>query len=207
MGFVSWQRYSTVVVSLRQTLRRWTEGETYVRQGDHHVGIGPHSSYKFIAQSDIQRTLTLKISQKQAQIHTRVQKHLLKPWWPMTKFFAPLFTQEFSTFCITNTVLQPLYRTTCISWHTPLKTGGFCCSKVLLPACPADDNVQIQIRDKTFEFSSTVLPALCPYYSVLSFIYFIEQASVKARPSCSELDHPVHFCTTNSVYAINYTKF
>jgi len=30
--------YSSKVVSVNQTLRRWTEGATYVRQGDHHVG-------------------------------------------------------------------------------------------------------------------------------------------------------------------------
>jgi len=29
----------------------------------------------------------------------------------------------------------PLYRTTCISRHSQLRTGGFCWSKVLLPAC------------------------------------------------------------------------
>ena len=29
------------VVSVSQTLRRWTEGATYVRQGDHHVGYWP----------------------------------------------------------------------------------------------------------------------------------------------------------------------
>ena len=27
-----------------QTLRRWTEGTIYIRQGGHHVGIDPHSS-------------------------------------------------------------------------------------------------------------------------------------------------------------------
>ena len=32
-------RHLVVVVS--QTLRRWTEGATYVRQGDHHVGHWP----------------------------------------------------------------------------------------------------------------------------------------------------------------------
>ena len=30
-----------LVVSVRQTLRRWTEGATYVRQGDHHVEHWP----------------------------------------------------------------------------------------------------------------------------------------------------------------------
>jgi len=29
------------VVSVSQILRRWTEGATYVRQGDHHVGHWP----------------------------------------------------------------------------------------------------------------------------------------------------------------------
>jgi len=29
------------LVSVRQTLRRWTEGANYVRQGDHHVGHWP----------------------------------------------------------------------------------------------------------------------------------------------------------------------
>jgi len=45
-GFASWQRYCTprhLVVGVSQTLRRWTEGATYVRHGDHHVGHCPHS--------------------------------------------------------------------------------------------------------------------------------------------------------------------
>ena len=29
------------VVNVSQTLRRWTEGATYVRQGGHHVGHWP----------------------------------------------------------------------------------------------------------------------------------------------------------------------
>jgi len=36
-------------------------------------------------------------------------------------------------------ILPPHYgicRTTCVSRHTQLRTGGFCCSEVLLPACP-----------------------------------------------------------------------
>jgi len=37
--------HSTLVVGISETLRRWTEGATYIRQGGHHVGIGPHSSF------------------------------------------------------------------------------------------------------------------------------------------------------------------
>jgi len=40
-GFASWQRYCTASSSGRQTLGRWTEGATYVRQGDHQVGHWP----------------------------------------------------------------------------------------------------------------------------------------------------------------------
>jgi len=48
--------HDTLVVGVSQTLRRWTEGATYVRQGGHHVGhwptfmwaFGPHSSSFFL---------------------------------------------------------------------------------------------------------------------------------------------------------------
>jgi len=33
--------HGSQVVSVSQTLRRWTEGATYVRQGDHQVGHWP----------------------------------------------------------------------------------------------------------------------------------------------------------------------
>ena len=33
--------HGSQVVSVSQTLRRWTEGATYVRHGDHHVGHRP----------------------------------------------------------------------------------------------------------------------------------------------------------------------
>jgi len=33
--------HSTLVVGVSQTLRRWTEGATYIRQGGHHVGHRP----------------------------------------------------------------------------------------------------------------------------------------------------------------------
>ena len=36
--------HGTVVVGVSQTLRRWTEGATYIPQGSHHVGHCPHSS-------------------------------------------------------------------------------------------------------------------------------------------------------------------
>ena len=36
----------------------------------------------------------------------------------------------------TSTILRPLYRSTCISRHLQLRTGGYCWCKVLLPGCP-----------------------------------------------------------------------
>jgi len=33
--------HGTAVLGVSQTLRRWTEGATYIRQGGHHVGHWP----------------------------------------------------------------------------------------------------------------------------------------------------------------------
>jgi len=41
-----------------------------------------------------------------------------------------------TTTTTTATILQPLYRTTCVSRHPQLRTGGFCWSKALLLASP-----------------------------------------------------------------------
>jgi len=35
------QLHGTLVMGVSQTLRRWTEGATYIRQGGHHVGHWP----------------------------------------------------------------------------------------------------------------------------------------------------------------------
>jgi len=71
----------------------------------------------------------------------------------------------------TIAILRPLYRTTCISWHPQLRTGGFCWSKVLLPHALDDGNKHIHIREKTLEFSSVVLPVLSPYHPDLYYNY------------------------------------
>jgi len=52
--------------------------------------------------------------------------------------------------------LYNLYRSTCVSRHLRLRTGGFSWCKVLLPACPCCGNQHIWIREKTLEFSSAV---------------------------------------------------
>jgi len=40
--------HGTVVVGVSQTLRRWTEGSTYIRHGGNHVGHWPTFLVKFI---------------------------------------------------------------------------------------------------------------------------------------------------------------
>jgi len=66
----------------------------------------------------------------------------------------------------TTTVLRPLYRSACISWHVQLKTGDlrFCQCKVLLPTfLVVDGNQHIRTRKKMLEFSSIVLSTLSLY--------------------------------------------
>jgi len=60
-------------------------------------------------------------------------------------------------------VLRPLYRSTCVSQHLQLRTGGFCWWKVYCSHALADGNQRIQIGEKTLEFSSTVSSTLSPY--------------------------------------------
>ena len=45
-GVLATLLHGTLVVGVSQTLRHWTEGANYIRQGDHHVGHCPHSSSK-----------------------------------------------------------------------------------------------------------------------------------------------------------------
>jgi len=40
--------HGTLVAGINQTLRRWTEGATYIRQAAITLGIGPHSSSIFV---------------------------------------------------------------------------------------------------------------------------------------------------------------
>jgi len=74
-----------------------------------------------------------------------------------------LFGQKYYGLAITTTMLWPLYRSTCVSGHLQLGTGGFCWCKVLLLHALADSNQHIRIREKTLEFSSTVLSTLSLY--------------------------------------------
>ena len=46
--------HGSQVVSVSQTLRRWTEGATYVQQGDHHVGHWP----TFLVNTTLQKTFS-----------------------------------------------------------------------------------------------------------------------------------------------------
>jgi len=49
--------HGTLAVSVNQTLRRWTESATYIRQGGHHVGHWPTSSF-FLSSSFFPRLIS-----------------------------------------------------------------------------------------------------------------------------------------------------
>jgi len=53
-------------------------------------------------------------------------------------------------------VPRRLYRSTCVSWHLQLRTEED------IVGAKFDGNQRIRIREKTLEFSSTVLSALFP---------------------------------------------
>jgi len=82
--------HGTLVVGVSQTLRRWTEGATYIRQGGHHVGHWPTFLVFFLtshAVTDTERAdwyqmrLTILVvvrvyeTDVHIHIHTYIQQH------------------------------------------------------------------------------------------------------------------------------------
>jgi len=68
-----------------------------------------------------------------------------------------------TTTTTTTTILWPLYRSTCISQHLQLRTGGFCWCNVLLLACPC----WLQpAHSEDVEFSSAVVATLSLYHNI-----------------------------------------
>ena len=62
-----------------------------------------------------------------------------------------------------TTILQPLYRSTCVRRHLQLTAGGFCWCKVLLPACLCWlQLVQLNYWVRSLTYTHTRLMALCP---------------------------------------------
>jgi len=62
-----------------------------------------------------------------------------------------------------TTILQPLYRTNCVSQHPSQELGGFSWSTFTATHTLADSNQRIELGEKTLVFSSMVLPAPALY--------------------------------------------
>jgi len=93
--------HGTVVVGVSQTLRRWTEGATYFRQGGHHVGHWP----TFLVLTDIIGYDRLKL--------------YLKIYTPKMKFWVQhcLLIVAFSIArCVMHVIRQSGW---CLSRHAP----------------------------------------------------------------------------------------
>jgi len=56
--------HDTLVVGVIQTLRRWTEGATYIRQGGHHVGHCAHFSSFFVFPVTVHVTVSEWVSEQ-----------------------------------------------------------------------------------------------------------------------------------------------
>jgi len=60
--------HGSQVVSVSQTLRRWTEGATYVWQGGHHVGHWPTLWYRYTKHTPCNLAPKTLASQSQYQL-------------------------------------------------------------------------------------------------------------------------------------------
>jgi len=109
-----------------------------------------------------------------------------------------------------TTILQPLYRSTCISWNTPpvknwriLLEQKFYCLHAL-----ANGNQCIRIREKTLEFSSTVLSIQSLYLMSPYLITWVGDSFYYRAMLCIRgTSHgPVSVCPSVSVTSRSSTK-
>jgi len=98
--------HGTVVVGVSQTLRRWTEGATYIRQGGHRVGHWP---------TFLVTNLLLSLTAKECVENQRafgevtrkiIMEHFLCPW-PMDWRCATLYIHVYGT-------VKQWYATVCV---------------------------------------------------------------------------------------------
>jgi len=119
-GFSSWQRYcmhGILVVGVSHTLRRWTEGASYIRQGGQHVGYWPTFLVVYSVSTSMpakSQQLAAPINGKSSDGNTTVQ---IIP--------SPV------NICDTS---MPM----CLDTSAPVRT---CCadSSVLVPNCPGSE--------------------------------------------------------------------
>jgi len=76
--------HGTLIVGVSQTLRRWTEGATYIRQVGHHVGHWPTFQFSFIL---FVTQLSREPLNEFAQIHSEdvFGPSLRRVWMPRSK--------------------------------------------------------------------------------------------------------------------------
>jgi len=110
------------------------------------------------------------------------------------------------------TILQPLYRATCVNRHLQLRTGGFCCWKVLLPACPcwwrtASKNMVSRSPSCTSDFmisryKITKAKQQIPYINFFGFLF-----SHKALCCALYTNHQLpNSCNNSSANNINFQQ-
>jgi len=114
----------------------WTCDDRWVRTRRYDtVGWPPQCSSARSHLPYCFNTLTDLVLTPAVMIHTLHK--ILPDMKCQTEVFLPKIQYDMITECIIHiTVVQPLYRSTCVSWHRHLRTAGFCWSKVVLCTCP-----------------------------------------------------------------------
>ena len=98
-----------------------------------------------------------------------------------------------------TTFFRPWYRSTCVSRHLQLITGGFCCSKVFLPAvCALDGSNVLELGEDISLFFGSFIYCLCSIFTALRRVILCQELLL-AFGSVSEDDHlsvgVIHFAS------------
>ena len=105
-----------LVVGVSQTLRRWTEGATYIRQGNHNVGHWP----TFLVCSDMisvwQRSFCSDVMRPKPDHQNSENHYNTTTAWPMWRQIAQ--HRQILTLCTSNFVQQKHWLLALKSQHT-----------------------------------------------------------------------------------------
>jgi len=113
--------------------RKTDELRTYCDSNE--MNISEHSIITLI------RTVKLQILKSHWELLTFAGRHMLQSFASRPITFSPETILKHSHFGHLLLLLLPLfYRTICISWHSQVRTGGFCFQQFYCPHARADGN-------------------------------------------------------------------
>jgi len=101
--------HGTLVVGVSQTLRHWTDGATYIRQGDHHVLVSQCIIEINLNIPPWSQTMSENLLSKHHRTAATVRSFLTNNTWPWTNFLHQIWNcWSNKTFVTMRSIRRPI---------------------------------------------------------------------------------------------------